>query len=116
MSNLKNFELRYLFPSKYKTIKNKDKTISTHKMADAEVDGKFIAYPTIIQMEGNEDLIDLGQTGSLALDYALKTGEFKEFNTEKEAREYASNGYKKLWGLGEQKNTSSKKGMFNLDE
>ena len=114
-SNLKNFELRYLFPSKYTTLKNKDKTVSTHKMANSEVDGRYIAYPTIVQLEGQDDLLDLGQTGNLALDYAWKTGEFKEFDTEEEAAEYANNGYKKLWGLGEQKGTPNKRGMFDLN-
>jgi hypothetical protein len=93
-----NFVDRYLHPSKYPVINNKDGSISTHRMADAEVDGKYIAYPTII-LSKNGELQQLEDDE--ALNYAIKNGEYIEFKTQKEASEYATNGYKKDWGKGD---------------
>ena len=66
-------------------------------MADSEVDGRFFAYPTIIQKaDGSlEELSD-----AEALQYALRTGEFMEFPTQEEATAYSTNGYKSKWGAG----------------
>ena len=86
----KEFEKRAKNPNQL-SIKNPDGTKSTHKMASAEVDGKFIAYPTIIQRGGGlQQLSDED-----AFKYAMETGEYKEFNTEEEAQVYAEGGYKK---------------------
>lgn len=83
-----NFEQRYtnpLFP-----IVNSNGTSSTHKMISFEADGKYYAVPTIVNINGK--LTEL--TSDKAIDYALKNNEFVEFNTEKEAQEYAEGGYK----------------------
>jgi len=59
-------------------------------MADAEVDGKYIAYPEIQMIDGKLTRLE----GSAALDKALETGNFIEFPTDTEASEYARGGYK----------------------
>jgi len=93
------FEQRILRPSKYGAIDNGDGSESTHRMAYGEVDGKFVAFPTIVQR--GKALQALGDDE--AFDYAMRTGEHRTFDTEKEAESYAAGGYKKFWGLGERK-------------
>ena len=93
-----NFVQRYLFPSQYPDIDNKDGSRSSHRMADAETDGKYVAYPTIIQdKKGKLKQLEDDE----AFEYAMQTGEFLEFPSQEAASEYAANGYKKAWGLGE---------------
>lgn len=85
----KDFEKRAKSPIQF--ILNEDGSKSTHKMASAEVDGKQIAYPTIVNKNGKLQELNPDE----AIDYALKTGEYKEFKTDKEAQQYAEGGYKK---------------------
>ena len=92
-----NFVKRYMNPSSSGSIDNNDGTISTHRMASGELDGKGIAYPIIAEIDGA--LVDLGD--SLAQGFAIKTGEYLMFDTVDEAEAYASGGYKALWGAGE---------------
>tara|TARA_R110002167_G_C12161638_1_gene602526 strand:- start:8 stop:331 length:324 start_codon:yes stop_codon:yes gene_type:complete len=87
---------RYRNPSSSPVINNDDGTVSTHKMEYSGVDGRYIAYPTIAMIDGS--LVDLGPQ---ALDYAMYTGQFKEFDTEPEAAKYAYDGYKSQWGADE---------------
>lgn len=86
---LKNFEER-MYKNKA-SLKNSDGTSSTHKMMSFEVDGKYYAAPTIVEMAG--ELVELDE--NTAIDYALRNKEYKQFATEKEAFDYANNGYKK---------------------
>jgi hypothetical protein len=86
---LTNFEQRINKPTE--VIKNNDGTVSTHKMMSFEADGKYYAAPTIVKQNGK--LVELSQKD--AQDYAFKNNEFKEFKTDKEAKDYANNGYKK---------------------
>ena len=76
-------------PSKF--IQNSDGTKSTHKMASANVDGKNIAFQTIVERNGKLEELDINS----AIDHAMKTGEFAEFATEQDAQGYAEGGYKK---------------------
>lgn len=94
-----NFEQRVLKPSSYPSIKNDDGSESTHRMAYGEVDGRYVAYPTIVQPRKAKELVQLGDRD--AFEYAMRSGEFRSFATEKEAQSYAEGGYKKFWGLGE---------------
>jgi hypothetical protein len=87
---------RYKSPSSNPVINNDDGTVSTHRMAYSNVDGKYLAYPTIAMIDGS--LVDLGPQ---ALDYAMYTGQFKEFDKEQEAVKYAYDGYKAQWGADE---------------
>ncbi len=72
-------------------IVNPDGTTSSHKMAWGQVDNFYIAYPTIIQMQDGT-LKELDQKS--AVDYALRTGEYKKFSNAKDAEIYANGGYK----------------------
>jgi hypothetical protein len=84
-----NFEQRIQNP--VLNMHNKDGTTSTHKMMSFEADGKYYAAPTIVEQNGK--LVEL--TKDEAFKYAMKNKEYKEFKTDKEAKDYANNGYKK---------------------
>ena len=88
-----NFVQRYLNPTEFPNIPNNDGSVSTHRMASGEVDGKFIAYPTIVQ-QPDGTLAEL--PGDQAVQAALSTGEFLEFATDAEARAFAEGGYKQI--------------------
>ncbi|QHJ82504.1 MAG: hypothetical protein [Bacteriophage sp.] len=94
-----NFEQRVLKPNEYPAISNEDGSVSTHRMAYGETDGKYVAYPTIIQPKKTNQLVELGDRE--AFEYAMNSGEYRSFKTEDEAKTYAEGGYKKFWGLGE---------------
>jgi len=95
-----NFEQRVLTPSKYPVINNSDGSISTHRMSYGEADGKFVAFPTIIQgKDGKLQQLE----GRAAFDYAMKNKEYREFPSEAEASAYAEGGYKNSWGVNERK-------------
>lgn len=94
-----NFEQRVLKPNAYPSIPNEDGSVSTHRMAYGEVDGRYVAYPTIIQPKKTKQLVQLGDRE--AFEYAMGSGEYRSFKTEEEAKSYAEGGYKKFWGMGE---------------
>ena len=85
------FERRWL-DKNAPSIVNDDGTTSTHKMAWGEVDGKYVAFPTII--ESTKGLREL--TPEAAMNLALKSGEYRQFDTKEEASSYADGGYKDL--------------------
>jgi len=85
----KNFVQRMYNPEK--SIANPDGSFSTHKMASAEVDGKYIAFPTIVEKDGK--LVELPVNE--AIDYALANNEYAQFGAAKDAEWWASGGYKK---------------------
>jgi len=93
-----NFVERYLNPSIFPVINNEDGSVSTHRMASGEANGKYIAYPTIIQRKDGE-LEELSLED--AAKYALENKEYMEFDTNLEATRYAENGYKKDWAKGD---------------
>lgn len=95
----KNFEKRIQNP--VLRIKNQDGSASTHEMMSWEQDGRYFAAPTIVEKEKGK-LIELSEED--AVKYALQTGEFKEFKTDQEAKDYANNGYKKGTPLEEKTN------------
>ena len=78
---------------KYPVLKDGDYDVS-HKMADAEVDGKYIAFPTVAMKEGK--LTDLSMAGLDPVGEALKSRNFIEFKTPEEAQ-YFSKHYKQYW-------------------
>ena len=95
-----NFEQRVLKPNSYPSIDNGDGSVSTHRMAWGEADGKYMAYPTIVQGEDGK-LLELD--GDKAFEHALNSGEYRAFTKPEDAEAYAEGGYKKYWGLGEKK-------------
>ena len=93
-----NFEQRILSPSKYPQLQNEDGSYSTHSMAWGDGDGKFFAYPTVVQ--AGDKLVRLPD--NVAFRHAMESGEYREFTTPEDADAYASGGYKNSWGRAEQ--------------
>lgn len=85
------FVQRILNPNDSPTLDLGQGVHATHLMATAEVDGKYIAFPTV-QMDG-EVLKDFGDQ---ALDRALESGDFMEFKTPAQA-DWFSKNYKNYW-------------------
>jgi hypothetical protein len=88
----KNFIQRARYPELAPVIHNPDGTISTHRMASGEADGRYYAYPTIVQDPRTKALRHLG--GREAFDYAMRTGEHVAFPSAEEAEAFATGGYK----------------------
>lgn len=82
-------------------IKNPDGSYSTHEMAYASVGRGYIAYPTVVEIQKGK-LTRL--SGKDAINYAIATGEYKEFlprpkgkiaeSAKARAEAYAAGGYK----------------------
>jgi N12 class adenine-specific DNA methylase/DNA-directed RNA polymerase specialized sigma subunit len=90
-NNQKNFVKRILDPDR-KELDLGDGQTGTHLMENAEVDGRFISYPTIVEKNGK--LVQL--SSEEAIKHAKRTGEFIEFDDPKDA-EYFSKNYKRAW-------------------
>lgn len=88
----KNFVRRYMMPENFPAISNPDGTVSTHRMASAEVDGRNIAYPMIIQDPATGKLTPLDD--DQAFDYALRNNEYLTFPDQQSAQAFAEGGYK----------------------
>lgn len=92
-----NFEQRILRPSQYPALPLSKRDVATHLMGWGEANGKNVVFPTVVQTpRGN--LVNLGDD---AFRYALQTGEFRSFDTPKDAANYAEGGYKHWWGFGD---------------
>ena len=87
-----NFVDRLINPRNYGVIRNSDGGFSTHLMASATVQGKEIAFPTIVQDYATDRLRRLSTDD--AIRYALRTGEYIQFPSQDSAELFASNGYK----------------------
>jgi len=88
----KNFVRRIQAAGISPVINNPDGSVSTIRMASAEVDGQGIAYPTIIQQKDGT-LVQLSSTA--AVHHAMQTGQYIRFKSPKEAEAFANNQYKK---------------------
>jgi len=75
------------------SIPTEDGGSATHKMASAEVDGKYIAFPTVVQKKGEDSLTELSVDE--ALDYALQNNEYLSFSSPMKAQAYAEGEYKR---------------------
>lgn len=89
-----NFVQRILRPEDFSALQTETGEFATHMMETAEVMGKFIAYPRVIFDENSKALRDIGDQ---AIEHALKTGEFIEFQSSEAASRFAQN-YKTVWG------------------
>jgi len=89
----KPFVQRILNRDAFPVLNNDDGSVSTHSMAWGDADGRFFAYPTVVQ-SGHENLERL--EGSDAWDNAIGTGNVIEFPTAEEA-EWFSKNYKAVW-------------------
>ena len=82
---------------------NDDGTESTVLMASGEVDGKFVAYPTLFPRDGG-GTVDYGsdklwwdeKSGMAAFEEAKLRGEVFTFETEDEAQEFAEGSWKEI--------------------
>lgn len=82
------FVERMLEPDGAPTIPGPGGTTSSHLMAYGEADGKFYAYPTLVQ--SGDQLVEPQDP----LGEALRTGNTIEFNTEQEAADFAAGAWK----------------------
>lgn len=90
----KNFVQRILKPDVSPTLDLGPGEYGTHMMSSAEVDDKNIVFPEIVQMpDGNLKRL----SPSEAVGHALRTKEFIEFPSRREAEWFAKN-YKRVWG------------------
>jgi len=91
--NRPEFLDRILNPEKYPYIKNKDGSVSTHRMA-AETDerGNWYVFPTI-QFDGKK--LTQFKTNREAMENAMATNNFLPMASKQEALNYAEGGYKK---------------------
>ena len=87
----KTFVQRILKPDNYPVLHH-DNGIATHRMATAEADGKFYAYPTVLW--NGQQLQDYGND---AFRRAWQTGNMIEFPSSQEA-DWFSRNYKSAWG------------------
>ena len=87
----KEFVNRIVNAKDFPVLPNRDGSESTHSMAYGEADGRFFVYPTVV-LDG-EQMMRLGPDS--AFGWALRTGEFIEFDNEVEAYEF-SREYKKF--------------------
>ena len=88
----KSFVQRIINPQNEPVLEHEG-GIATHRMSWATVGDKVIAFPTVLKTrEGN--LQDFGRE---AIPHVLKTGNYIEFQSEKEA-DFFSKRYKGAWG------------------
>ena len=101
------FEQRVLYPSKYPVMEDRAgkgaPQAMTHKMAWAETQlegggpSVAVAYPTVVwDGKGLRQLND-----EEAFNHAMKSGDFRSFDTPDQASLYAEGYYKKAWGKGD---------------
>ena len=101
------FEQRILRPSRYPVLDmsngDPDGEIATHQMSDSAtmINGVHtpIAYPNVIYDQKSRQLKPLN--GDDAYDHAVKTGEYRTFDTPEAASVYAQGAYKNHWGEGD---------------
>lgn len=88
-----NFVQRLKDPNR-KVITNPDGSVSTHKLAWAEVDNKIIVYPEIQEING--ELVDLSNNREQALKSALANNDYAEMQSPEEA-EWFTTHYKEYY-------------------
>ena len=99
------FEQRVLYPSKYPVMEDRagKGAAMTHRMATAETQLEKggppvpVAYPTVVY--DGKSLRQLNDEE--AFRHAMKTGDFRSFETPEQASLYAEGYYKKAWGKGD---------------
>ena len=63
----------------------------THRMGWGDIEGQFIAYPTIIEQDGK--LVQYGNNTE-TMKLMKKSGNFKAFDTKEKAKAYAEGNWK----------------------
>lgn len=90
----KNFVQRVLNPSQFPTMQLGQGVKATHLMGWANVDGKYIVYPTIIQDKKTKKLKQLSAND--AVKYAMDNNEYIPFDDSQSA-DWFSKNYKSVW-------------------
>jgi len=103
------FVKRMLDPGSYPVARDEAGNPMTHLMSDAEVEGRFIAFPTL-RFDGNTLVED---TDPMT---AIKSGNFIEFDTPEEASAFARGSWKKGVGMGVFKSPADDDIEFNDEE
>lgn len=85
------FEKRIARPDPKMIIKDTQGNPQTHRMGWGDIEGQFIAYPTIVEQDGK--LVQY-ENNIKTMKLMKKTGNFKAFDTKKEAEAYADGGWK----------------------
>jgi len=86
------FEKRIARPDPKLFIKDPESgNPQTHRMAWGNIDGKFIAYPTIVEQDGK--LVQY-ENNTDTMKLMKKSGNVKVFDTKEEAEAYADGGWK----------------------
>tara|TARA_R110000751_G_scaffold78464_1_gene158265 strand:- start:439 stop:4875 length:4437 start_codon:yes stop_codon:yes gene_type:complete len=86
------FEKRIARPDPEMFIKDpKSGNPQTHRMGWGDIDGQFIAYPTIVEEDGK--LVQY-KNNNKTMKLMKKTGNFKTFDTKEEAEAYAEGAWK----------------------
>lgn len=88
----KQFVQRILRPNDFPSLDLGGGAHASHRMAWAEVDGRNVVYPTVVQR--GDELVELDE--DTAIRHALQSGEFIEFGTPDEA-DFFSREYKRVW-------------------
>lgn len=79
-------------PQDYGVVNNADGSISTHRMATAEQNGKHYAFPTIVQIPESGGLYEFKDSEwKDAFAFNMKTGNVKQFDTAEAAENYSKN-------------------------
>ncbi len=73
-------------------VHNKDGSVSSHLMTYGESDGKYYAYPTLVQQG------DSLMTPNDPWQYAMDNNNYLQFDTEAEAKKFAAGSWKKKYG------------------
>lgn len=100
----KDFINRIINAGDFPFLENRDGTKSTHGMAVSEKDGKFYVYPTVVYEGGI--MQRLGP--DTAWNRAITSGDFIEFETEEDARDF-SKEYKQFMPMFEAAKEDTKK-------
>jgi len=88
----RSFVKRILYRDKYPVLENPDGSVSTHSMSWGEVDGRYVAYPTV--MTTKDGLRRFG--ADEAWGHAMRSNNYIEFATPEEA-DWFSKNYKRVW-------------------
>ena len=83
------FVRRILNPAQYPSVQNPDGTVSSHRLATAEIDGKTIVYPTLRYTE--DKLIEDHDPGT-----ALTSGNYIAFEDPAAAQRFAEGSWKRI--------------------
>jgi hypothetical protein len=88
----REFVQRAIHPEDYPNIPWGENQTATHQMAYGEADGRYYAFPKVVNENGTLRSLNDDQ----AFDYAMRNKEFIEFDTEEDASMF-SEQYKKFW-------------------